>query len=171
MKTVNLVMKFVLGLCAVALLAGVWVSPAAAQEPTTTPAREYVRLEYALKRLTIRADVQQDLIEGARQYADLTEEFIEDQQTAGRDTSALEAALSTFRAEIDQAQALNAEANQVLDEKAGFDADGKVVDRAQAADTIESAKRALQDARQTLAIAAQDFRQAVRDYRQDQRPN
>lgn len=169
MKTINLAMKFFLGLCAVALLAGVWVSPVAAQEPTTTPAREYVRLEYALKRLAIRAGIQQDLIEGAGQYADLTEDFIEDQQAAGRDTSTLETALSTFRAEIDQAQALNDEAKRILDEKAGFNADGKVVDREQAVDTIESANRALQDARQTLAIARQDFRQAVRDYRHDQR--
>ncbi|MEW5958382.1 MAG: hypothetical protein AB1801_11690 [Chloroflexota bacterium] len=166
MKNLNLVLKSGLGIVLVVLLLGVWAGPAAAAPPDQ---QSYPRLEYGLKLAQIRVDALQDIIDTANRTADLAEEFIQDEQAAGHDTSALEAALTELRAKIDEAQTLRDEAAQILDEKAGFDEDGKVVDPQQARDTLENAHRKMQDATQTLRIARQDFRQAMRDYRQSRR--
>jgi hypothetical protein len=165
MEQVNFIIKSLLGLVVVLLLTGAWVQPAAAQ----TEERDGSRLEYGLKLALLRLDALQDRLDNARAGADLVEEFIQDEQAKGRDTSALETALAELRAKIDEAQALHDEAGQILDEKAGFDENGKVVDRGQARDTLEEAHRAMQDASQTLLTARQDFRQALRDYRQSNR--
>ena len=56
-----------------------------------------------------------------------------------------------------------------VDDKAGFNSDGQVVDPRQARDTLKNANRTMQDAGQTLVIARQDFRRAMRDYLQSRR--
>lgn len=149
------------------MLVGVWVSPAAAQ----TPERDYNRLEYGLKRSLIRLDVLEDRLDNVASAADLVEEIIQDQNDAGKDTTALEEALADFRNAIAEAQGKYDEAAQVLADKAGFDEDGEVTDPEQARDTLESANRAFQDANQALRTARQDLRQAIRDYRQSNRTN
>ena len=166
MKNLNLVLKSGLGMVLVVLLFGVWGGPAAAAPPDQ---RDYSRLEYGLKLAQIRVDALQDVMDYAGRGADLAEEFIQDEQAAGHDTSVLEAALAGLRTKIDEAQTLHDDAAQTLDEKAGFDENGKVVDPQQARDTLENAHRAMQDATQTLRIGRQDFHQALRDYRQSKR--
>ena len=167
MKSLSIVAKSLLVIVAMMFLVGVWVSPAAAQ----TPERDYSQLEYGLKRALIRLDALGDRIENITAAADLVEEYIQDEQTAGNETKEMEDALVDFRAKIVEAQANYDEAAQALDEKAGYDEDGQVTDPQQARETLETANRAFQDANQALRIGAQDLRQAVRDYRQDKRLN
>ena len=166
MKSLNVVTKSLLATLIVVLLAGVWVMPTAAAEP---PERDYARLEYGLKLALIRADALQDKIDTASAVADVAEEFIAGEQEKGFDTGDLEAALSTFRTQIGEAQTLHDSAAQILDDKAGFNSDGQVVDPRQARDTLKNANRTMQDAGQTLVIARQDFRRAMRDYLQSRR--
>jgi hypothetical protein len=170
MKSLNIMIKSLLGIMVVLLLAGVWVMPAAAAEPEP-PERDFSRLEYLLKLALIRVEAQQDMLDTAGALANVAEEFIVDEQAKGFDTSKLEAALSTLRSQIDEAQSLHDSAAEVLAEKAGFDEDGQVVDPRQAGDTLRTAHRSMRDAGETLRRAQQDFRQAFRDYRQDKRGN
>lgn len=166
MKSLNFVTKSLLGIFIVLLLAGVWVGSAAAAEP---PERDYSGLEYALKLALIRVDAQQDLIDTANAVADLAEEYIADEQAKGFDTSELEAALDALNGKIGEAQASHDAAVQVLDDKAGFDEDGQVVDPEQARDTLKTARDSMQDAGNNLRTGQQEFRQAMRDYRQSKR--
>jgi hypothetical protein len=168
MKHLNLAMKSLLGIMTLMLLVGMWVAPAAAAPPDEAE-REYTGLKYALKWAVLRLDAQQDNIDNGRAMADLVEEFIADEQAAGNDTSALETALADARAKLDEAQAFHDTAAQILEEKAGYDDDGNVIDPLQARDTLKNAGRAMQDAAQTLRDARQDFHQAFRQYRQSKR--
>lgn len=167
MKSLSIAAKSLLGIVALMFVVGVWVSPAAAQ----TPERDYSQLAYGLKRAVLRLDALGDRIENITSAADLVEEYIQDEQAAGNDTTELEAALTAFRAKIVEAQGKYDEAAQTLDDKAGYDEDGQVTDPQQARQTLETANRAFQDANQALRIGGQDLRQAVRDYRQAKRLN
>jgi hypothetical protein len=168
MKHLNFSLKSLLGIMTLMLLVGMWVAPAAAAPPDEAE-REYTGLKYALKWAVLRLDAQQDNIDNARAAVDLVREFIADEQAAGNDTSALETALAEAVAKLDEAQALHDTAAQILEEKAGFDDDGNVVDPQQARDTLKNAGRAMRDAAQILREARQEFRQAFREYRQSKR--
>jgi hypothetical protein len=166
MKTLRLGERSVLGLLMLVLLVGVWATPA-----TAAPAeqRDFTRLEYGLKRALLWADALQDRIDNLRGGADLVGEFIADEQNEGHDTSSLEEALAAFRVEVSVAQESLNTAVGTLEDKAGFDENGEVVDPQQARETLKTGHRTMQDARQTLFSAAQDLRQAMRDYLQDRR--
>jgi hypothetical protein len=162
--------KLLLGIMAVLVLAGVGVMPVAAAGPEPAE-RDYSRLEYLLELALIRAEAQQDRLDTAGEVAAVAEAFIADEQEKGFDTNELEAALNTLRRQLEEAQALNDTADQVLADKAGFDEDGQVVDPQQARETLATAHRSMRDAGETLRRAHQDFRQALRDYRQSKRSN
>ena len=168
MKHFNVISKSLLGIVLLMLLVGMWVAPAAAAPPDE-PERDYSRLTYALKWITLRLDAQQDHIDNALAAADLMEEIIADEKVKGNDTSELEAALADARANLAEAQASHDTAAQILDKKAGFDDEGNVVDAQQARDTLKEAGRAMRDAAQILRDTQQDFREALRDYRQSKR--
>jgi ElaB/YqjD/DUF883 family membrane-anchored ribosome-binding protein len=164
-KHVNFVLKSLLGLVVLMLLVGALTAPALAAAKDED-GRDYAGLEYALKWMVLRLDAQQDNLDNARAAADLAEEYIADEQAAGYDTSALEAALADARAKLDEAQGFHDTAAQILEEKAGFDDEGNVVDPQQARDTLKNARQAMQDANQSLLEARRDFRRALQDYRQ-----
>lgn len=167
MKALNFVSKLLVGMAVVVLLAGAGVMPAAAQAPE----REYVRLEYGLKLALVRADALQDRVDTANGYAEVSAQFIADEQAQGFDTSQLAAALATLQAEIAEAQTRHDSTAQLLADKDGFDGDGKVIDPEKARETLKNAYRTMQDADQTLRLARQEFRQAMRDYLQAKRQN
>jgi hypothetical protein len=165
-KNLNFSLKSLLGMVVLMLLVGVWVAPAAAAPPDE---QDNPGLKYGLKRALLQVDALQDYIDFAQANTEVIKEFIQDEQDKGFDTSVLEAALDELQTKIGEAQTLHAAAAQTLDEKAGFDENGEVVEPQQARDTLENARRSMQDARQTLHLAQQDFRQALRDYRQGKR--
>jgi hypothetical protein len=107
----------------------------------------------------------------AAELGDKVQARIDELKAQGRDTSALEAALASYRDEIAAAQASHSTAADILSAHAGFDADGHVTDPEQARHTVLDARQALQDARLTLRKAVLDLRIAIRDYRQANRPN
>jgi hypothetical protein len=167
MKHLNFAVKALVGMVLITLLVGIGAGPAAASSPPVK--RDYNGLKYALELALIRVDILQDQIDYIRRAADVAEEFIQDEQADGHDTSELEIALGELQDKAGEAQALHDEAVQILDEKAGFDENGEVVDQQLARNTLQESHRTMQDANQTLRRARQDFRQAMRDYRQSKR--
>jgi hypothetical protein len=83
----------------------------------------------------------------------------------GKDTSVLEAGLTQFTAKTSDAQKIHDGAASLLQAHVGFDANGKVVDRAAARDTLQNGRSQLQDARQLVGQAIKDFRQTVKTWR------
>lgn len=138
---------------------------------TPQPQNNHLRLEYALKREQLRLTGQQDRLDLARQRAADVQSWIDELSGQGKDTSKIQTALNTFKTQLEAAQTAHDEAKQILDAKAGFDANGKVTDPDQARETLQSARKAMEEARQILQQAAKDFRQAMREFRQANRSN
>ena len=166
MKHLTLVTKSLLGLAVLAFLAGGWVAPALAAAPDE---QEHRGLEYRLKWALLRVDVLQDHLDNAGDAAVILQQLIDDEQADGHDTSILEAALGAFESSRDTAQNFRDTAAQILNDKAGFDDNGKVVDPQAARDTIKSARETMNEARKTMHEARKDLREAMREYRQTRR--
>jgi len=83
----------------------------------------------------------------------------------GKDTSALESALSAYKSAIQSAQSNHDSAGGVISAAAGFDSSGKVSDRKAALQTVINAGKPLRQAHLTLVQGTIDFRTAVQKWR------
>jgi len=99
------------------------------------------------------------------------EEWIAKLQADGVETAVLEEALDTYREQVAASQELADAAAEILDEHAGFDDEGNVTGRQEAANTLRQAGRNLRDSHRTLRDASIDLRRTVNDFRRDQQGN
>ncbi len=91
--------------------------------------------------------------------------LITNAQSKNVDTSALEAALSAFNAQVSEARSAHSTAAGILSTHAGFNADGSVSDPTLARQTVQDARQSLQSAATILKQAANDLRNAVKNWR------
>ncbi len=152
--------------------------PAAQRTPgpwrqTLTPLRETLAalptpdgtiLEDLLVREKLALSNQKTRLALSHTVAGTIQAYIDSQKSAGKDTSALESALSAFTQAISRAETDNAAAASRLAAPAGFDASGQVTDRAAARQTLRAAGRSLRQAHLTLTQATLNLRQAIRAY-------
>jgi len=185
----GLLLRLAAGLTAAALVVtgilgsgvGVAVAQAAAIPDQTAPAagqfqvgdeqrneRANARLEHLLKQAQMMLAIQKDRLDMAREEAAFAQERIDAAEARGKDIAAIQAALDMFKTQIEAAQSLSDNAGSILDARAGFDADGKVVDLDQARDTLRQAGDAMREASRTLREAARELRRAARQYRASQ---
>jgi hypothetical protein len=125
-----------------------------------------VLLENLLKREQIVINDQQERLTLSQQAVGKAQQWINDLQAEGKDTTALQTALSAFQTGIAQAETSFTIAKQVLDTHAGFDASGQMTDATQAWKTLVDAGRAERQFHLTITQATIDFRAAVRAYLQ-----
>jgi hypothetical protein len=144
----------------------VTVAPTYAAPPTPPAAARAEALETQLKREQSWLAVQENHLTRVNQVAAAVQHYIDAQNAAGKDTSALADALATFQSQIATAQSSHDTAAKTLSEHAGFDASGHVTDRLQARQTLIDGQQALWDGHHTLQQAALDLRRAIRTYRQ-----
>jgi hypothetical protein len=102
-------------------------------------------------------------------FADKLAEVIATAQAKGKDTTALEQALATFRQKLAAARADWQTASDTLSSHAGFDAQGKVTDATTARETLQSARTAMQSAHTTVVSARAALRQALATFRKANR--
>src|SRR5574341_1353521 len=177
MKPISLSSKILFGLAsglaALALAAaGVLTAPAGtadADAPTPTPrpgqqARDD-RLKHWYQREQNWLNVQTQSLAKANEAAGKVQDWINNLQSEGKDTSPLEAALATFQSQIAAAQAAHDTAASILGAHAGFDDGGNVTDPDQARQTLVTARQSLADAHNTLRQASEDLHKAVQDFR------
>jgi hypothetical protein len=160
------------GLAALSLALGA-VAPAFAAEaapPAPDPARRDERLSRLLERELNWLEAQADHLARAGEAAGKVQDFIDTARAEGKDTAGLEAALVDFQATVAEAQAAHDEAHAILDARAGFDAQGQVVDARQARETLADAGRALRDGHFHLRQAERELRQEMREFRRENRP-
>ncbi len=105
-------------------------------------------------------------IDLANKIVTKTQEWINELNGKGKDVTALQAALTAFKAQIAIAQAANDEAKTSLQTHVGFDNDGQVTDRDQARQTVLKLAKDLRDVKKALDKATFDFRRAVTEARQ-----
>ncbi len=81
------------------------------------------------------------------------------------DTSALEAALTAFQAQVSEARSAHDTAAGILSTHNGFNADGSVSDPTLARQTVQDARQSLQSAATILKQAVNDLHNAVKNWR------
>lgn len=143
-------------------------------QPPTDPAaaeRGFARMEKAYARLQEWNDKQAERLNGSDEFIARIEEKIAKLKERGLDTSAIEAALANYEAQLPTAQAAHDSAAATLAAHPGFDDNGKVTDPAAARETLSSASADLNACRQTLKDATMAIKDAFKDLRGQVRPD
>ncbi len=112
---------------------------------------------------------QQGTIDKALAGAGRLEDLIDQARERGREVSALESALASFRSAMDSAQAAHNRGVAILTVHAGFDLQGEVTDLKAAWETVRSAGKEFRDSAKTMASALRELHEAIRDWREANR--
>jgi hypothetical protein len=193
MKITQLVKKFAIGGIAVSMVVGgvalaptmaaraatsAFVSapvgatpgtPAPATPESTAKKPDGARLQKLYEREQDLQARQQQRLDNTAKVISETQQYIDKQNAAGKDTSVLVSALNTYKAAVTTAQGDHSTAQGILDTHAGFDASGKVVDAEQARATVKDAGIAQREFHLVMNQAGVNLHTAVQLYRLAQR--
>jgi TolA-binding protein len=172
--SISLVAVLIVGVAAFAIPGG----SAAAQSPTPQPnSVPQARINLLNARLERMLRAEQATLERMTRHFDRLDRFItrvdtliEKAKANGKDVSALEAALSDFQAKEGDARVVFNAASSLLAAHAGFDANGKVTDRAKARTTLDDAHAKFQDIRAIILDAARNLHDALKAWREANPP-
>lgn len=173
--SISVIVVIIFGLVMLALPTGS-VSAQAPQPPQGTPqlkvgqGRGALPVERAFKLEQHRLKEQAANFKRMEMTIKRTEKLIEKANEKGLDTTALQAALTTFKAKFAEAQTSHDAAAAIIDAHKGFDNNGKVTDLAQARETVKAAHQKLADARQIAGPAYKDFMKVLREWLQANKP-
>jgi hypothetical protein len=134
------------------------------------PARDTTRLEQIWARTQTTYQRQGDRLAKAEAFITKAQSLIDKATQKGWDTSAIQAALNAFAAVIPAAQAAHDPGADIITSHNGFDANGKVTDRAAAIETVKALRQVLMDTRAVMNGTGQALRAAVRAFRDAHRP-
>lgn len=151
-----------LGTAASAVWAQTVTPPAATTTTVTTTNPQVLALRF--QRVAWMADGQKLSLQAADLRADLVQTKIDEWATAGKDVSALNTAMTAFNTAVVSATAQLAEAQSIINARAGFDASGQVISVTLAQQTIQNASAALRTSQLTLRQGEHTLRQAVRAF-------
>ena len=158
-------------------VAGVNIAPTFAQAatppPTTQPAdatgdkaaKFDAKLEKVYAREQQALTKQQDHLTKANVKITEAQAKIDTLKGEGKDVTALQNALNTFKSQLANARTQHDAAGKILAAHAGFDANGKVTDEAAARQTVKDAAQSLRGAHTTLKQAVRDAREALREFK------
>lgn len=166
------VILFIVSILAVFSLLAVLPTPAAyaGDDGPFTPIPGLGRVPNAtLRHMLIRLrgwrDSQTTIFRDANKLATNFQAFIDVEKGKKRDVTELEAALSTFNAEITVAQGVYNNANKLLIANSGFDATFNVTDRQAAAQTFLNTRDYLRDTHFRLVTAMANLKKAYKHFR------
>jgi hypothetical protein len=160
----------VFGLLAFAAPARVYASNGVEETPPPTQnVADPDRLERVYQKLiNLSKRQEENLGRIDEKIADVSER-IAALKVKGKDVSVLEEALDSYQAKLNEGKGLHADAAAILDEHAGFDAAGKVVDADAAKETLKTAGELMREARQGMRPAFQALLKVLREFRRDNR--
>ncbi len=136
----------------------------AAQSAQDRQANQAARLEKAYQAELKQSDVQAKRLSAADARVQKFTDRIAALKALGKDTTALDAALSNFKTMLATAHTDHESAANILKTHAGFDASGKVTNAQLAQDTVQQARQLLRDVPQTLRPSIRDIVQAIRQF-------
>jgi hypothetical protein len=166
-------------LAALVLAIGLVALPAASasaaglQDQTTPPANQpanNVRLEHIWARAQAAYQRQGDRLAKVDEFLTKAQSLVDKANQKGWDTSAVQAALNAFGAVIPTAQAVHDPGAAIIASHNGFDANGKVTDRAVAIETVKALSQVLKNTRAAMNGTGQALREAVKAFRDAHRP-
>ncbi|MEI8307697.1 MAG: hypothetical protein WCF99_11615 [Chloroflexales bacterium] len=120
--------------------------------------REYARAKKSLL-------LQDQRLTRMGTFADRVAAVITKAQAKGKDTTAIEQALATFRQQLTSARADWQTASSALVNHTGFDAQGKVTDAVAASATVKTARETMVQVHTTMEGAVKTLRTALKTFR------
>jgi hypothetical protein len=168
-KITNLFKKFALAamVLVIALAAFPFAGASAAGLNVQANAQpDNTRLEDRWVRLQATYQIQSNRLSDASTFIARVQALIDKATGKGWDTSAVQAALNALSAVIPAVQAAHAPGAAIIASHTGFDASGKVTDRATALATAKSLSQELKDTRTAMNGTWKALREAVRAFRQ-----
>jgi hypothetical protein len=143
-------------------------SAAGSDDPVSPPANQplgSLRLEQIWARQQAIYQREGNRLDNASTLITNVQALIDKAKGKGWDTPSVQAALNAFAAVIPAAQAAHAPGAAIIASHAGFDAAGKVTDRAAALQTTKSLAKVLKDTRTAMNSTGKALRQAIRALR------
>ena len=133
--------------------------------------RDNLRLEQIWACTQAAYQRQGDRLAKADDFISRVQFLIDKANQNGWETSAIQAALDAFVAVIPAAQAVHDLGAAILASHNGFDANGKVIDRAAAIGTAKALRQVLKDTHTAMNGTGQVLREAVKAFRDAHRPD
>lgn len=157
----------------------VWAADSAQEPPPSfedqgNPPRLPRFQQFALSRIFHRQQRilarEENNLSRADRLASGLEEHIGRLKDQGKDVSALEDALTNFRGQLAAARQAHERAMALVQQHSGFDEQGRVVNIAQARDTVQQVGKEIAQFRQAMRDGLRELRAAWREYRQGEQP-
>ena len=169
--------KFVLAASVLAIglaaFPAIGASAAGLNDSTTPPAvqtRGYARLENIWAREQAAYQRQGNRLDRSDDFIAKAQSLIDKANQKGWDTSAVQAALNALAAVIPAARSVHDTGAAIIASHAGFDGNGKVVDRTTALATVNSLGQVLKDTRTAMDGTGKALREAVKAFRTAHQP-
>ncbi len=138
--------------------------------PESRTGRDNKRLEQIWARAQTAYLRQSDRLAKADEFITNAYSLIDKANQKGWDTSVVQVTLNAFTAIIPTAQAAHNPGAAIIASHNGFNADGKVTDRAVAVETVKALGQVLKDTRLAMNRTGQALREAVKAFRNAHRP-
>jgi len=113
---------------------------------------------------------QDDRLAKADEFFAKVQSGIDKATAKGYDASGIQAALDALKAAVETARPIHQNAASIIASHDGFDATGKVTDRAQARETVKLLGQSLKDYRSTVGDPFKALREAVKTFREAHKP-
>ncbi len=168
-KSAVLALVLALGLAALPL-APVYAAGNAQDEDPQVARWQARRLEWIWSRQQRLYERAGNLFNFADKVVEKSQILIDKVREKGLDVTSLEEALAVYEQSIADARTLYDSGQAVIAAHAGFDADGKVTDPAQARETIDALREITRDTRDAVHEANRALRQAFKEFRQANPP-
>lgn len=176
MKT-NWFKNILLVAMALALVAAAlpWTSAfaAPAADPTTPPVdgeKSNTRIESLWTREQNAVERIGKVIDRSNTMTEKVQTWINKARENGKDVTALQAALDAYKQAVQEAGPMYEQAQSIVSEHAGFDADGKVTDREQAIQTLKDLGTQLKTLREQVGTPGNALREAIKAFREANKP-
>ncbi|MGB7873370.1 MAG: hypothetical protein WBL25_03225 [Anaerolineales bacterium] len=125
--------------------------------------RIWARLQRIYERQGHKLDRSDVIVERVQNLIDRLEEN-------GKDVTALQAALDTFKEALKDAHPIYESAKGIINSHQGFDADGKVTDHEKALETVRELGEKLKEVREIVGEPGKALREALKAFRDARRP-
>ncbi len=147
-------------------------SAAALNDDPIPPAAkaDNIRLENTWARLQAIYQREGNRLAMADEFIAKVQALIDRANQKGWDTSLVQEALNAFASVIPAAQAAHDRGEAIIANHEGFNPVGKVIDRAEAINTVRSLAQVLKDTRAAMNGTGRALREAIRDFRQAHQP-
>jgi hypothetical protein len=169
-KTVMAALAAALALAALPLSGASALSPA---EPPAPPAGGQIsneKLEQAWAREQRIYEKLGKLFDNSDSLLEKVQGLIDRAAAAGKDVSAVQAALDAFEAAIKQARPIYESGKGIIASHQGFDQDGKVTDAEKAKQTVQDMRAKLKEIHTALGGTGKALREAIRAFREANKP-